>query len=118
MPNRLGTAQPPNLLALPSLGLAPPEGTPCQPLTAGPLLWDGSGQQGGTAEIWEALCLLSGEGDGGCWTPLLLLGPLMTFVPSPVCTILTFVLLTQSLALWVLLLLCRPGMCHFTGTST
>uniref|UniRef100_U3K3J2 Ring finger protein 222 n=1 Tax=Ficedula albicollis TaxID=59894 RepID=U3K3J2_FICAL len=59
----------------------------------------GSGQQGGTAGIWGALSLLSGEGEGGCWTPLLVLGSLMAFVPSPVCTFITFVLLTQSLAL-------------------
>lgn len=74
-------------------------------------------QLGSTAGIWEAPSLLSGEGEGGCWTPLLVLGPLVAFVPSPVCTFLTFVLLTQSLAPWVLLLLCHPGMCHFMGTQ-
>lgn len=69
-------------------------GPQCQP-PAQPLLWEGSEQQGGTAGVWEALRLLSGEGENG----LLVLGSLMACVPSPVCTFITFVPLTQSLAL-------------------
>lgn len=54
-----------------------------------------------------------GKGAAGhpcwCWGHLWRLSPARTF--------LTFVLLTQSLALRVLLLLCHPGMCHFMGTQ-
>lgn len=53
----------------------------------------------------------------GRWTPLLVLGSLMACVLSPDCTFITFVPLTQSLTLWVLLSLCHLGMCHFMGTS-
>lgn len=85
---------PQNLLALPSLDWSHLRGPQCQP-PAQALLWEGSEQQGGTAGVWEALNLLSGEGENG----LLVLGSLMACVPSPVCTSITFVPLTQSLAL-------------------
>lgn len=69
----------------------------------------------GTAEIWNLLCLLSGKGGtGGCWSPPcqscpLVLGTLIVIFLSrapqrSICTVAaTFVLLTQSLAPWVLL---------------